>query len=278
VTINNEEVTQYYHKGVVCRLIGFDFVLPLGVAMLRPGEGEVTAAKRLLESMLSLYDRFFDAVVGDSIYLSAPFIDLCRDRGKHVVAVLKENNPALLADAQAIFKDQAPQKTTEEEGRSVGYWDVEGLRSGEAAVHHPLRVVHIKERETRNHRINREWVESTTDHSWYWATTIPRELMPARQIAQVGRGRWGIENECFNQLSAHWSLDHCFHHQPVAIINFILTCLIAFVLMESFYRLNLKPPMRERFSLKALACELLLTLRDMVGRQAPWLGRPPGAT
>jgi hypothetical protein len=246
--------------------------------MLQPGEGEASGAKRLLEGILDSYDRFFDAVVVDGIYLNAPFIDFCRERGKHVVAVLKENNPALLADAKAIFKDQAAHKVAEEEGRTIRYWDVEGLRSGVAAIHHPLRVVHTEEHETKRQRIDRQWVQKTSDHSWYWATTIRQDIMPMRQIAQVGHGRWGIENECFNQLSAHWSLDHCFHHQPVAIINFVLTCLIAFVLVQIFYRLNLKPPMRERYALKALAGELFLALSAMAGGKAPWLDRPPGPT
>jgi hypothetical protein len=132
-------------------------------------------------------------------------------------------------------------------------------------------VVHTEERETKRQRVARQWVEKTTDHSWWWATTIPRSLMPMRQIAEVGHGRWGMENECFNQLSTHWALDHCFHHEPVAIINFILTCMIAFVLVESFYRLNLKPALRERFSLIALAGELFIGLTQMTGQKAPWL-------
>lgn len=271
-------MTQYYHQGVVCRLIGFDFLVPLGVEMLRPGENEVSAAKRLLERLVDSYGRFFDAVVADGAYLQAPFIDLCRERGKHVVAVLKDNNPALLADARALFQDQPPQTVHENEGLRIAYWDVEGLTSGEAAIHHPLRVVHTEERQTQRQRIDRHWVQSTTERSWWWATTIPQDIMPMRQIAQVGHGRWGIENECFNQLSAHWSLDHCFYHQPAAILNFILTGLIAFVLLEAFYRLHLKPSVRERFTLKALAQELLLSLPGALAPKAPWLDgapRPP---
>ena len=70
VTVGKKEkkrkVTEYYHRGVVCHLIGFDLALPLDVEMIRPGEDEVGAAKRLLERVFRDYARFFDAVVGDA--------------------------------------------------------------------------------------------------------------------------------------------------------------------------------------------------------------------
>ena len=48
LTVNGETVTEYYHRGAVCHLIAQDLALVLDVELLRPGEGEETAAKRLL--------------------------------------------------------------------------------------------------------------------------------------------------------------------------------------------------------------------------------------
>ncbi len=48
LTVDGEKVTEYYHQGAVCHLIGQDLALVLDVELLRPGEGEETAAKRLL--------------------------------------------------------------------------------------------------------------------------------------------------------------------------------------------------------------------------------------
>jgi len=45
---------------VACHLTGLDLALPLDVELLRPGEGEETAARRLLERVLINYSRFFD--------------------------------------------------------------------------------------------------------------------------------------------------------------------------------------------------------------------------
>jgi hypothetical protein len=74
-----------------------------------------------------------------------------------------------------------------------------------------------------------------------------------------------IENKNFNSLGRHWALNHCFKHEPTAIVNFILTLFIAFVLVQSFYRRNLKPQVRALFgTLVAIADELYVSL--CVGR------------
>ena len=69
LTVQGEKVTEYYHQGVVCHLIGQDLALVLDVELLRPGEGEETAAKRLLERVFTDYPRFFDIVVGRRVVL-----------------------------------------------------------------------------------------------------------------------------------------------------------------------------------------------------------------
>ena len=56
LTVQDKEVVEYYHRGVVCHLIGHDLAVPLDVELLRPGEGEETAAKRLLERVFANHD------------------------------------------------------------------------------------------------------------------------------------------------------------------------------------------------------------------------------
>ena len=68
----------------------------------------------------------------------------------------------------------------------------------------------------------------------------------------------------------HWSLDHCFKHHPVAIVNFVLTLFIAFMLLQSFYYGNLKPQRRIHLTLIGLANELHLGLVVM-NIAAPWV-------
>ena len=120
----------------------------------------------------------------------------------------------------------------------------------------PLRVLHTVETEQRRERIAGEWKKTEQTSSWYWATTFSRPQLSSREFWRVGHWRWDIENGCFNTTSAHWGLDHVFKHEPTAIVNFVLTLFLAYVLVQCFWGRNLKPPFRDRFTLIGLAAEL----------------------
>ena len=111
-------VTEYYHQGVVCHLIGQSIALVLDVELLRPGEGEETAAKRLLERVFADYPRFFDIVVGDALYFDAPFINFCLDRHKHVIVTAKGEHRLLVQDAQGLFAQQQPGCWVDDDGEA----------------------------------------------------------------------------------------------------------------------------------------------------------------
>src|ERR1700731_368660 len=143
LTVQGEEVVEYYHQGVVCHLIEHGLAVPLDVELLRPGEGEEAAAKRLLSRVFANYGRFFDVVGGDALYFDAPFINFCLDHHKHVLVVVKGDERLLLQDAQGVFAQQAPQ-IWQERRRTVQYWDVDGFTTC-AGVKQPLRVVHTVE-------------------------------------------------------------------------------------------------------------------------------------
>jgi hypothetical protein len=153
--VGGQEVTEYYHRGVVAHLIGLGLPLVLDIEMIRPGEGEIVAARRLLERLLERYARFFDAIEGDALYFEAPLFALCRKHGKHLLAVLKDNNPALLADAKAVLAGE-PDLMRQENGRLIRYWDQEEFTSGAAAQ--PLRVVRTQEIWTPRERVAGKWI------------------------------------------------------------------------------------------------------------------------
>ena len=256
---------------MVCHLIGLDLALPLDLEMIRNGEGEVVAAKRLLERVFEHYARFFDVVVGDALYLEGPFFRYCLNHGKDVLAVLKGNNPALLEDARAVFDEMTPQVKHRDKG-TIRFWDSEGFTSSEN-ISAPLRVLHTEETEAKRKRIGGQWVTTTETSSWYWATTLPKTRCPTSVLWKAGHHRWDIENGNFNTLRRDWALNHCFKHDPVAIVNFILTLFIAFVLLQSFYHRNLKPQLRYIFNtLIRIADELHADL-TRGNLHAPW--RPP---
>ena len=274
-TVKGEEVTEYYHQGVVCHLIGHALAVPLDLELLRPGEGEETAAKRLLERVFVNYPRFFDVVGGDALYFDAPFIQFCRDHHKHALVVVKGEHRLLLQDAAGVFAGQSPRQW-QDRHRTVDYWDEEGFTTC-AGLKEPLRVVHTVETIQRRERIAGQWQQHEETSSWYWATTLSQRQLSTRRVWQAGHHRWDVENDCFNTLSAHWGLDHCFKHDPTAIVNFVLTLFLVYVLLQCFWQRNLKAPLRALIgTLLGLAEELCRSLGGEV--RAPWyalLARPP---
>jgi hypothetical protein len=267
VTLNDQPVTEYYHRGVVCHLIGTQIPVPLDLELIQPGEGEVPAARRLLERVFVTFPHFFDAVVGDGIYLEAPFVHFCLDHGKDVVAVLKDNNPALLEDARAVFDTLSPMRWQHGNGH-VQFWDEEGFTSSEN-IRVPLRILHAREVETKRRRKAGHWVDHRQVHNWWWATTLSKKPLPTRALHAAAHGRWDIENDLFNDLVTHYGLDHCYKHHPVAIVALVLTLFIAFVLLKAFYHRNLKPPLRRLLTVIGLTGELYLGLAALNRQDLP---------
>ena len=143
--------------------------------------------------------------------------------------------------------------------------------NGSGAIKQGVRVVRGEEVWRRRERIAKAWVITEQTTNWFWATSIPRELMPARQVAQAGHERWSIENRVFNTQSMHWGLDHCFHHDPVAILNFILILFIAHTLVACFHQLNMKQPLRERLTRIAVATQIHLGILTLKATDIAWL-------
>ncbi len=272
ITVKNKPVTEYYHLVVVCHLVGFDLALPLDLEPILPGEGEVIAAKRLFRRVMNNYPRFFDGVVVDALYLEAPFINLCLKHGKDVVAVLKDERRILKQDARGVFKLIDP-VVLKKDKVTAQIWDVDGFWTVEK-VDVPMRVLHSEEKEQKRRRKGGKWIRETEEHNWWWATTIPQKQLSTFLLWRVGHSRWDIENDLFNDLVNRWFMNHCFKHHPTAILNFLLTLFVAFVLIQSFYKLNMKSQMRARFSLISIATQLFISL-VACNFIAPWIRSPP---
>jgi hypothetical protein len=267
LTVNGQPVMEYFHQGVVCHLIGQSIALVLDVELLQPGEGEETAAKRLLERVFAHFPRFFDVVVGDALYFDAPFINFCLDRHKHVIITAKGDHRLLVQDAHGLFGQQPPGCWDERNRKlTVRFWDAEGFTSCEG-VKRPLRVLRTEETELRRERIAGQWKETEQTTPWSWVTTLSKTQLSTRGLWQCGHARWDIENDCFNTLATHWGLDHCFKHAADAIVNFLLTSFIVYAAQQSFWQRNLKSAPRTTLTLIGLARELD---RSVVGCRAPW--------
>jgi hypothetical protein len=267
------ERLQYYHRAVGCQIVSAPVKPLLTVEWLQPGEGEDTAALRLLAKLPELYGGpFFDILLLDSLYAQAPVLKLAERVGWDVVITLKQENRELYQSAAGLFQSRPPDVRFQEQHggctREVELWETEGLPFT-AAHPQPVRVLRSEERVTERHYRKGICTTETTSHHWVWFTTLDARAFPAKQVWALGHARWKNENNGWNDLTQNWALKHGFLHacqhrpkttspsgplQPVpnrglAAVTLIL-CL-AFALSSAFTLLHSKifrlyhPPLRE---------------------------------
>lgn len=270
VKTKGEPVVEYYHRVVVAQWVGVTPPAILDLERVSPGEGEVVAARRLLQRIVHHYGRLIDVLVADALYLEAPFIRLALDASKHVVVVMKQEARELYQEAAELRALVLPQVIGDADGsRTTRLWDLPDLPSF-STLGRSMRVVWVEETTTKTKRVGGQRQVVVEEHTWVWVTDLPAPVVPPTKIQRWGHDRWDLENRGFNELATLWHMDHCFIHAPVAIEALLLTLAVAFLTTYLFYERNLKPPARRHLTRLALAAHLLEDLTLLAG--APiWL-------
>ena len=272
------EQTQYYHRAVGCQMIHSPVKPFLAIEWIQPGEGEDTAALRLLTRLPDLYgSRFFDILLLDALYAQTPVLDLVHQIGWEAVISLKQNSRDLYQSAVRLFATRPPDTQFTEQVDHKTYrvqlWDTEGLPFT-IDNPEPVRVVRSEEVLERQRYRQGKRTAHVTDHEWLWVTTLPRQAFPAPVIRRLGHSRWKNENNGWMDLTKHWAFKHGFLHacqhrpkrtnpsgerepvpnQGLAAVTFIL--LIAFALSSAFVLRHSKLARRDHLSAVAVAAQL----------------------
>src|SRR6266853_58599 len=170
------EQVQYYHRAVGCQIVSSPTKPFLALEWLQPGEGEDTAALRLLRKLPELYgSRFFDILLLDALYAQAPVLQLAETIGWDLIVSLKQNHRDLYQSAVRLFAHRPADAsgTEQHDGKTYQFqlWDTDGLPF---SIDHPqpVRVVRSEEKLTQNHYRRRQLVAETTEHEWLWYTTL----------------------------------------------------------------------------------------------------------
>jgi len=250
------DVAEYYHRYAVLRLVGQDLSMMLDVEPVHPGEDELAAARRLLERVVVQYPRAFDVVAGDALYANTDWFKFVLAKGKHALAVLKDNRPNLISDARILF-EMLPASVDEPAGnRRRRCWDSVFSTWPELAPQ--VRVVRSLETYTVRRQLDKREQELTSD--WLWVTTLPRTRASTQAVINLGHDRWTIENQGFNELANRWHANHVYKHQPTALLVFFLFAMLCLNVFLAFYCRNLKPAVRKTASTlhiaQLIACEL----------------------
>jgi hypothetical protein len=260
LTTAKEKKVQFYHRVVVFQLLGPRFFLPLDLELVEPGEDEVGAALRLIQRVLANHPRCFDVLTADAIYLRPSVLSLLARHGKHLIAVLKENQPELLGEARTLMGSQQPCAVCEVGALRAEYRDMEGFLT--ETIKSPLRVVQSHQIRQERQRVAGRWQPITTESDWFWATTMPASLLPTTTLAAFGHARWKIENELFNELVTQWHANHCYHHHPNAIAALWLMLFMAYAVFHCFFLRNLKPQARRGHTVIHFAEHIQAELRS----------------
>jgi hypothetical protein len=263
------EVVEYYHRAVFAHLVGSDLILDL--EPIRPGEEECAAALRLLGRLRRcLGVRFFDVVSVDAWYTKTPFLRAVQKLGWEFVAVLKQSDYEAYKEADALRPARA-QMVVEEQGRRVELREVRAVPLTQQ-VGMTVRVVLSDEQWAERQRRGKLWKSQVKRSHWRWVASAGLDQVPAKSIAQIGHGRWAIENKAFNLLTCTYHLSHCFHHHPVAIEAWLLLTLLAVNVTTLFYRHWIVPRAEADYTWS----DLLDDLRE--GLVAPVVGSPMADT
>lgn len=272
------EQTQYYHRAVGCQMVHSPVKPFLAIEWVQPGEGEDTAALRLLTRLPKLYgSRFFDILLLDALYAQTPVLKLLHQIGWDAVISLKQNSRDLYQSAARLFASRPPDaQFTEKCGHKtyrVQLWDTEGLPFT-VDNPEPVRVVRSEEVLERNRYREGEPALHSTDHEWFWVTTLSQQVFSALVVRQLGHSRWNLENNGWMDLTKHSAFKHGFlhacRHRPKetnasgeretvsnhGLAAVVLILLIAFALTSAFVLRHSKLARRDHLTAVAVAAQL----------------------
>lgn len=232
---------QYYHRLVAVTVVSTPFPIPLGIRFQKDGEAEVPCALALLQDLVGqLGRRFVDILVGDAIYLQAPFVQEVECLGLDWAFTLKENQPDLLREA-VRFTAGPPAAIESDRDRELRCWHLPEVDWPVAdrlvQVVKTVRINHKREVTVSQEGAHRKKTKTdvTEESTNFHATNFALGSIPPLFIYQLGRSRWRIDTEVFQTLTTDCHLKHPAVHQSTALVVLTMIRLLAYTLSLVFY-------------------------------------------
>jgi len=243
---------QYYHRIVALALVSTPFPIPLGVRFQKNGEGEVGCALALLKDLVEqLGRRFLDILVGDALYLQAPFVREVERLGLDWAFTLKENQPELLSEAER-FTQSPPAGVCSEPDQELRWWHLPQIDWPVAdRLVRVVKTVRIQNqrrvtvREQNDHR-SKGRAPVTRPSTNFYATNFALGSIPPLFIHQLGRSRWRIDTEVFQTITTDCHLKHPAVHRSTALVVLTMIRLLAYTLSLVFYHRQIRSHARGR--------------------------------
>jgi len=257
------EITRVYmHHVLEAKLVVGDMVLSIGSEFIENESEDVTkqdcelkAFYRLAEKIKGTYKRLPICMLADSLYACEPVFKVCDDnRWKYLMRFKEGRIRSIAAEFRAIADIE--QRNEEEQL----YWAND--------ITYNKRSVHLLE-------LNLETEEGKAQQ-YLWITSIKITKRNAQRLADVGRSRWKIENEGFNnQKNIRYHIEHASSHDYNAMKNHYLLTQIADILMQLYENgVGLIKALKK--TAKEISSNLLeaIRTRTLTDEDISWLGKP----
>ncbi len=188
------------------------------------GEGELLAARRLLNRAVSMNNGLIDVVAYDALSCNSVFLNQCINLGIDAVIRVKDSYNLAIREVKRITNKKEPMKCWHD-----GEYKIEAYEStfSMAGVKEPLRYLKFAK------------INKNGDHSQMLIVTTAID-MSMKTVYKIMKARWNIENRVFNNLKNNANLNHCFVHGGNAAEAVLYLMFIASNLLQLFKVRRLK--------------------------------------
>lgn len=221
----NEETgeikTVYMHHVLEAKLVVGDMVLSIGSEFIENESEDVTkqdcelkAFYRLTEKIKQTYKRLPICILGDSLYACEPVFQCCDDHKWEYIFRFKEGRIKSIASEYQVLKGKDQNQESDEL-----YW-VNDIAYRE-------RTVHLMESKIE--------MDDGRSRQFLYITNLRITKKNVRRLTAVGRSRWKIENQGFNQQkNIRYHIEHANSHNYEAMKNHYLLTQIADMIMQLY--------------------------------------------
>ena len=219
-----KEIAGYRHHLVMISIVGTGLSLPFDVEPYGPKDSEYAAGQRLLRrAVAALGVRFADYLVVDAEFATNTFLHTATALGIPVVARLKDNLHELPAAVEKRFGKHPPQRVLKDGADRVELWDADDFDPWETLDWDTVRVVRYRQRKPDGTVVEADWL-----------TNLGVRQANSLAVYRMGKSRWEIENQGFNDCKSQQGLEHICHHQANSLLVGWLLTLLSLVLLRLF--------------------------------------------
>jgi len=187
---------------------------------------ESKAAKRFVEALKKAHPRQGFIIGGDGLMSHQPLMETVIENGMHCLFVAKPGDHKYLFEWIEAFDEIPTLEINDNKGRTHQYcWKNNVPLNGKSNTIH----VNYLEYSLINEKGKRTFYNS-------WVTDLEVNHSNIVALAQAGRCRWKIENECFNTLKNQgYTIEHNYGHGKKHLsFNMYLLTLLAFYFHQIF--------------------------------------------